>query len=125
MSAGAEMDGVSATAAAEYSKTDGHEPPIDQDHQTLLDEQYGTDASLAPGRALTGSEELGILLNISNEHSQLGFRAYQIELEMGIVMAASLDPFGHIENEGIEMSHKYVNDITHDFGFSSTFSLAQ
>jgi iron complex outermembrane receptor protein len=122
---GAEIDGVNATAAAEYSKTDGHEPAIDKDHQTLLDEQYGTDASLAPGRALTSSTELGMLLNISNEHSQLGFRAYQKELEMGIGMAASLDPFGSIENEGIEVSHKYVNDITHDFGFSSTFSLAQ
>jgi hypothetical protein len=48
---GMERPTIDITTAFEYSKTDGHEPAIDRDQQTLLDEQFGNNASLAPGKA--------------------------------------------------------------------------
>jgi iron complex outermembrane receptor protein len=125
MFAGTNMENFDITTAFEYSKTDGHELTIVQDQQTLLDEQFGADASLAPGKATTNSEEAGMQINLSDEHSQLGLRAYHTNLGMGIGMAASLDPYGGIENEGIEALYKYSDSITQDFGVSLTFSYSQ
>jgi iron complex outermembrane receptor protein len=112
--------------AIEYSKTDGHEPTITQDRQSLLDEQFGTDASLAPDSAYTGSEELGTLINISGKHSEFGLRAFQMNnIGMGVGFSASLDPFGAIDNEGFEAKYQYKYDITQSLNFNAALAYSQ
>ncbi|MGD8914058.1 MAG: TonB-dependent receptor [Candidatus Thiodiazotropha sp.] len=125
MFTGTNMENFDITTAFEHSKTDGHEPTIFRDKQTLLDEQLGTDASLAPGKASTDTEGAGMQINLSDEHSQLGIRAYHTNLGMGIGMTAALDPYGDIESEGIEAWYKYSDSITQDIGISSTLSYSQ
>jgi iron complex outermembrane receptor protein len=122
---GTNFGNFDVTTAFEYSKTDGHEPTIVRDQQSLLDEQLGTDASLAPGKASTDSEETGMQINLSDEHSQLGLRAFHTNLGMGIGMTAALDPYGDIESEGIEAWYQYSDYISQDFGISSTLSYSQ
>ncbi len=119
------MSDFDLVAAFEYSKTDGYRPTIDQDSQTFIDAQLGTDASLAPGKASTDSEESGAHINISDGHSRFGLRAYQLNTSMGVGLAASLDPYGNIETDGFEALYRYDNDITSDFSIGATLSYAQ
>jgi iron complex outermembrane receptor protein len=124
--AGSNFNDLDLVGAFEYSKTDGHEPTIRQDQQTLLDEQYGTNASLTPDSASTGYEELGMMINLSGKYSQLGVRAYQMNnLGMGIGFTAALDPYGSIDNEGIEAIYRYEYDTNETFNFDATLAYSQ
>jgi iron complex outermembrane receptor protein len=123
---GSNFNDIDVVGALEYSKTDGHEPTIRQDQQTLLDEQYGTNASLTPDSASTGYEELGMMINLSGKNSQLGLRAYQMNnLGMGIGFTAALDPYGSIDNEGIEAIYQYEYDTNEAFNFDATLAYSQ
>jgi iron complex outermembrane receptor protein len=123
---GATISDFDLLAAFEYSKTDGHEPIITQDQQTLLDVRFGTDASLAPGNAYTGYEELGAVINISDSNSQLSLRTFQRNnVGMGIGFAAALDPYGSVDNEGFGLTYEYNKDMTETFSFGATMAYLQ
>jgi iron complex outermembrane receptor protein len=125
MFTGTNVGGFDISTAFEYSKTDGHEPTIDRDQQTLLDEQFGTNASLAPGKASTHTKDVGMHINFSNEHSHLGLRGYHVNMDMGVGMAAALDPYGNIEREGFEVLYQYGKEITQDINFDTNLSYSQ
>jgi iron complex outermembrane receptor protein len=122
---GSELGDFDLVASFEHSETDGAEPIIIKDQQTLLDEQYGTNASLAPGKASTHSEETGLQINISNEHSRLGFRAYHVRYGMGIGTTAALDPVGNMENNGVEATYQYDKVIAQDVRLGATLAYSQ
>jgi iron complex outermembrane receptor protein len=114
---------LDAVAAIEYSKSSGHEPIIIQDRQTVLDERYGTNASYAPAKAATGSEEVGAQINLSDKYSKLSIGAFSMNnIGMGIGYAAALDPFGKIDNEGVEVKYKYDQLLTTNFNYGATLS---
>ncbi|MDM8522416.1 TonB-dependent receptor plug domain-containing protein [Desulfococcaceae bacterium HSG8] len=49
-----------------YFKTDGFQPYIEQDVQTGLDQRFGTDASLAPGRSKADQEQYDVSLTLGH-----------------------------------------------------------
>jgi outer membrane receptor protein involved in Fe transport len=122
---GTNLFGFDIVAAFEHSNTDGLEPTIARDQQSLLDEQLGTHASLAPGKAATGLEETGVQINLSDEHSKLGLRAYHVVKDIGIGMAASLDPFGNNENNSLDATYQYNNDINQSFSVGVNLAYSQ
>jgi iron complex outermembrane receptor protein len=125
MFAGTSVGGFDITTAFEYSETDGHEPTIVRDQQALLDEQFATNASLAPGKASTHNKNVGAYINISNEYSRIGLRGYSVNRDMGVGMAAALDPYGNIEREGFEITHQYDKEISNDISFVTNLSYSQ
>jgi iron complex outermembrane receptor protein len=122
---GTNVGGFDVATAFEYSNTDGHQPTIVLDQQSLLDEQFGTNASLTPGKASTHTENSGVHINLSNEYSRLGLRGYHVNMDMGVGMAASLDPYGNIEREGFEISYQYDKEIIQDISFNANLSYSQ
>jgi iron complex outermembrane receptor protein len=120
--AGKKFSNLEFVSAFEHSETDGHQPLIIRDQQTLLDEQFGTNASFAPGKASTRSEETGFQINLSNDNSRLGLRAYHVNYDMGIGSTAALDPFGKYGSDGIDLSYHYDKEINQNFSLRSTLS---
>jgi iron complex outermembrane receptor protein len=117
---------IALVTSFEYSKSNGHEPVIQQDQQTLLDEQFGTNASLAPDRASTGSEEFGAMINLIGGRSKLGLRAYQMSnIGMGVGYSAALDPYGNIDNEGFEAIYQYEYDIRNSLGLDANVAYSR
>jgi len=89
--------------AVEYRETDGDRPFIAADLQTTLDAQFGTDASLAPGRASTRRRLFGAQLNATGESVALMLRtSLNRDMGMGVGLAAALDPFGHVDTDTFE-----------------------
>jgi iron complex outermembrane receptor protein len=117
---------IDIVAAFEYTKTNRHEPLINQDQQTLIDEQYGTNASLAPGYASTGYEKISSQINLSGSNSQLGLRAYQTNnMGMGIGFAATLDSYGDIDTEVFEVRYQHDYDIKNSINLDTILAYSQ
>jgi iron complex outermembrane receptor protein len=105
--------------ALEYLQTDRHDPLIEEDQQTRLDEFMGTRASLAPGHANTHRKEFGAQLNITGQNSSLGLRASTWrDIGMGAGAASSLDPFGSVDSTVLEATFKYRRDLAENWSFS-------
>jgi len=119
---GTKLGEMNLVASLEYFKSDGHEPLIQVDQQTILDGIMSTSASLAPSNAATGRDEIGIHINLTNKHSQFGLRGYKWNNKgLGVGSAASLDPFGNIDNQGFEATYKYDREVVKNLNISSTF----
>ena len=118
---GARIAGANVVAALEYYRTDGHEPLIEQDQQTLLDAAFGTNASLAPGEANTHREELGAQVNITGENNSLSLRLSSWrDRGLGIGIGSALDPFGTIDSDVAEATYKHTRDLTRHVNVSAT-----
>jgi iron complex outermembrane receptor protein len=122
---GTSLSSYDIATAFEYSETDGHEPFIVRDQQTVLNEMFVTDASLAPGKASTKSKKSGIQFNLSDDYSKIGLRVFRTDAAMGIGIAPALDPYGSIETEGVEARYRYDNKISQDISFGSTLAYSQ
>jgi outer membrane receptor protein involved in Fe transport len=102
-------------------KTDGDNPRIAQDQQSLLDLGFGTNASLAPGNANTDREEIGFHLNAVGKYSTFAIRGSRWnDIGLGIGLGGALDPFGAIDNDVIEATYKYERNIVDDFSLGAT-----
>lgn len=109
---GKKFDAFKLITAIEYHKTDGPEPYIEQDLQSVLDQSFGTNASFAPANAYTQREELSIHANIKSGSSQLRLRLSELnDIGMGVGNAASLDPFGTIDEQIFGITYEYAKHI--------------
>ncbi|MEI2806880.1 MAG: TonB-dependent receptor [Albidovulum sp.] len=89
--------------AVEYRETDGDETFVAADAQTNLDALFGTNASLAPGRASTHRGRFGAHLNATDEDTALMLRAaLGRDIGTNVGLAGALDPFGHIDTTTVE-----------------------
>jgi iron complex outermembrane receptor protein len=110
---GKKFGDIEVIAAAEYLETDGYEPFITTDQQTLLDADFGTQASLAPGKANTHRKEFGAQLKITGDQYSLGIRTSQWrDIGMGIGAGSALDPFGSTDNTTWEATFNYRDNIS-------------
>lgn len=101
---GAQLGTLRIGGGIEYSTTRGHRPRISADQQTLLDQAFQTNASLAPGSADTQREELGALINLSVGNTALKLRGSTWpEVGVGVGPASSLGPAGHTESSVVDL----------------------
>jgi len=92
----------------EYSETDGDEPYVRADSQTVLDGLFGTHASLAPGWGNTHQQRMGGLFNLTIDALELMLRFSQ-NRRMGMLTGAAgaLDPIGHTDTSLLEGSARW------------------
>jgi iron complex outermembrane receptor protein len=113
--------GVDVVGAFEYRETDQHRPWIGRDQQTRLDELFGTEASLAPGRANTRREEWGAQLNLTGHDTTLGLRASGWrDVGLGTGTAGALDPFGSTDTTTVAATVRHQEDLTENWRLTGT-----
>lgn len=112
---------VNVTGGYEFITTDGHQPWIERDQQSNLDDLMNTDASLAPSRANSARSHWGGHVNAELGNARLGLRAFRsYDVGMGIGLTGALDQEGKIENSGAEIYMRYARPLTGTLTFSGT-----
>jgi outer membrane receptor protein involved in Fe transport len=99
---GGQLGPVDVAAYLRVGHTDGFKETLSADTQTFLDGEYGSHASLAPGKVNTGYDALDGSLDLS--YQQVRFRAgYKLrdKGETGPGVGAVLDPIGRVRSERI------------------------
>lgn len=109
---GGVYSGWHIAASVEYGHTNGDRNRIiERDFQTILDNKFETNASLAPGPLDTRYEALVSGLTISKDHWQLQFNSWnQEDTGVGPGTVNALDPTGYIENDQYLVNINYKND---------------
>ena len=104
---GQQWAGWDVAASLQYQHTDGDNGRIIQsDTQTGLDNQFGTNASHAPGPMQTRYKALNGHLNLQRKHWNLGFWALSaLDIGSRAGVATALDPTGAANGE------QYLGDI--------------
>ena len=93
MQYGGEWKGFDIAMTADLLHTDGHAPFIRSDAQSGNDLKYGTSASLAPGEADFGWNNVDLRFSVTRDNwrAQLGYSRHD-KLETGMTGAGALDP---------------------------------
>jgi outer membrane receptor for ferrienterochelin and colicins len=95
-----------------YQKTDGDsERRIAQDLQSILDQNLGTNASLAPGSLSTEYEVLDTHLTVQTPNWHLSLWHWTMDSGVGAGGAQALDPEGQQQGDifRIDMGHEFQN----------------
>jgi len=121
---GGELGPLEAAFYLRVGRTDGQKGTIQADFQSLFDQVFGTQASLAPGPVNVDRRALDARADLS--YQQWRFRAgYQErEVGMGAGLAESLDPEGRMPESRLYLDLTYQNanlaphwDMTGIIGF--------
>jgi len=102
----------------EYNRSDGDgDRRVDSDMQTMLDSEFGTSASLAPGSLDTDYEMLNTRLDITRGNWEVGMWAWlQNGAGVGPGGAQALDPYGKQDVNQYLADAQYGNtDILEDW----------
>ncbi|WP_069469804.1 TonB-dependent receptor plug domain-containing protein [Candidatus Marithrix sp. Canyon 246] len=102
--------GFDIASSLEYRNTDGHNEIIDIDAQSHFDNQFGTNASLAPGGVNMQKRNLDARLDISKENWQLrsGYQGRR-NIGTGAGTGEALDPIGHFTDDRFNADLTYHN----------------
>lgn len=94
---GGQWAGFDIAASLQYLKSDGYRPLIETDIQTTYDQQFGTHASLAPGKANLTGDFLGTQIELSraNWRWRIG---YEKRDKLGMGVSNTLDSQGRLDN---------------------------
>ncbi len=93
MQYGGAWNGYEVGLTADVYTTDGHDPFIESDAQTLQDQNFGTNVSFAPGSAQYGWRNEDIRFSVAKEHWRLlADYTRQSALGIGLTGAGVLDP---------------------------------
>jgi len=96
---------------------------IDEDLQTSIDRQMGTNASLAPGPLNTDYALTNILLNVENDRwSWNNLIWYQDETGTGQGVSRALDNEGYVESQSLLSHLQYKSILDHEISVESNFS---
>ncbi len=119
MQHGDEWNGHEIALTAEVSSTDGHSPLIESDGQTIQDQNFGTDVSLAPGNAEYGwrNEDLRFSMGKNNWRLMADYMR-RSNLGIGLTGAGVLDPLTRGSDTRTNLGLFYDND-----NFSKDWSL--
>lgn len=111
---GKEWGDLSATANFNFFETDGIEAVVERDAQTALDEQMGTQASLAPGRTDDWERRYDAYLSLA--YKNLSFQGKYIKREKGSLAGATfaLSDDDHQRYEDYFFELKYRHEISSD-----------
>ena len=90
-----EWGGWNVATSLQYQHSDGDNGRrVNADTQTVFDNVFGTQASLAPGSMNTNYETYNGHLNLQRKHWDLGFWAYNNDFGARAGAAGALDPTG-------------------------------
>ena len=107
---GSEWNGFELVMMADFSDTEGHRRSVESDAQTIWDEVFGTDVSLAPGPYGSRLTTYDARVDIGKGDWRLrtGFHRGK-DLEVGVGIAQALDPGKPKNNEVINADLSYSN----------------
>lgn len=109
---GGEYNGWHIATSVEYGYSNGDRNRIiKRDSQSILDDKFNTNASLAPRPLDTRYKALVTGLTLSKDYWQLQFNGWnQDDTGVGPGTANALDPTGYTENDQYLVSIKYKNN---------------
>jgi len=116
---GGDWNGLDIGMTVDLSKTDGHEPFIESDGQTVRDPGNST----APDKAQYGWKNADVRFSIANDNWRflVGFMRHS-HLETGITGAGNLDPVTDGKDERLDLDLIYNNkNFSKDWGVDAKF----
>ena len=121
MQYGGEWNGLDVAMTADLLHTDGHDPHIRSDAQSRNDLKYGTSASLAPGDADYGWDNVDLRLSLARDRWRVQFDYSEHgDLETGMTGAGALDPVTQGDDSRFSASLFYTNPgFGDDWGVSA------
>lgn len=92
-------------------RTDGHEPYVEHDAQTIFDQMLSTSASRAPGHASTDFAEAIAMYDLQKGPWQLRLRTRAHRAGMGAGFVSALDPQGEASSKqyGVDVFYNSPN----------------
>lgn len=121
---GGGVAGFDVGLVVEAETTDGWTETVAQDRQTLFDQFYGSNASLAPGPVSTGKKMVEARLDVARGDSRLRL-GYQGRYDMGtgVGIFQALDPSGQAASERFNADYTWSRqDLTPDWGLEARVS---
>ncbi len=116
MQYGAEVGEWQFVASIENSRSDGDNGRVIQsDFQTIFDNVFETNASLAPGALATSYEVTNFRLGVRSENWDIGFLGWQQDdAGLGNGVAQALDTQGKVDVDYYVLSAEYSMDYSDD-----------
>jgi len=124
MQHGDNWNGFDVALTAELFSTDGHDPFIATDAQTISDQAESTTASYAPDAAHYGWNNQDIRLSIAKDNWRLlADFMHHSDLEIGLTGAGVLDPVTQASDSRYNIDLLYNNEtFNKDWGLDAKFS---
>jgi iron complex outermembrane receptor protein len=121
---GSRWKGFEIAAMLQFNDTDGHSTIIESDGQTLLDEEFGTDVSLAPGPFDSGLTAYDAFLEIAKQHWRFRGGIHKAEVGLGVGLINVLDGGDkQTDDERLNADITYDNpQITDTWGMEARIS---
>ena len=125
MQHGADWNGYNIGITAELSDTDGYNPYISSDAQTITDGSFATDVSYAPGSAQYGWANEDIRFSVAKDHWRIhADYMRQSNLQIGLTGAGVLDPLTKAEDSRYSVDWFYNNgDFSDNWDFDAELRL--
>jgi len=116
MQHGEDWNGYNIGITAELSDTDGYNPYISSDAQSITDESFATDVSYAPGSAQYGWANEDIRFSVAKDHWRIhADYMRQSNLQIGLTGAGVLDPLTKAEDSRYSVDWFYNNGDFSDY----------
>ncbi len=124
MQHGDDWNGYQVGITAELSTTDGHNPYIEADNQTRLDQQFATSVSYAPANAEYGWDNQDIRLSVAKDNWRLHTDYMRhSDLAVGLTGAGVLDPVTRASDSRLNLDLIYDNDsFSKNWGLNAELS---
>ena len=124
---GSEWNGFELVMMADFSDTEGHRRVVESDAQTIWDDVFGTDVSLAPGPYGSGLTTYDARVDIGKGNWRLRTGIHKgNDLGIGVGIAQALDPTRPNSTEVINADLSYSNpDFTDASGVEMQFELPE
>ncbi len=114
---GGDIGKTGVAYGVEAVQTNGIEPYVETDGQSLLDQEFGTDASLAPGRGRFGEKIFSAYGTATNDDTVLSVNVNQVDdKELGVGSLPILDDQGKLNvtsvNIGLQQTFYRSDEMT-------------
>ncbi|WP_331001676.1 TonB-dependent receptor [Methylicorpusculum oleiharenae] len=120
---GDESGDIEYSLAIQGGSTNGYEGRVNQDAQTVLDNQFGTNVSNAPGFTNNGRGDIDARLDVAYKDMirlRAGYQGFR-HVETGIGAAYALDDTGGTNNDIYNLDLSLNNEITDTVTNKTTF----
>ncbi|MDP2200961.1 MAG: TonB-dependent receptor [Methylicorpusculum sp.] len=120
---GDESGDIEYSVAIQGGSTNGYEGRVNQDAQTVLDNQFGTNVSNAPGFTNNGRGDIDARLDVAYKDMirlRAGYQGFR-HVETGIGAAYALDDTGGTNNDIYNLDLSLNNEITDTVTNKTTF----
>lgn len=119
-----DLSGIDVSAVLYGKSTDGYRGLVERDAATGLDEQYGTNTSLAPSHSNNGYESYGLLINADAGGTSVNLLARKFyNWQTGMGLSQALDPYGRFEFDVVNFDIKNTHKLKDDWVLRSRVSM--